>query len=206
MLSQNNTKNTRQKASKHGKNTSFQPNFCQKTLNFPEKWPSLPFLLHFYALIFFKVAKKWQIFFQNFWQKIFRLETTIFKKKILVRLFEWKILVLKNIFFDKNTQFLIKNRWFFGNSLKTREFGVSCYNTEQKFSTRRPAQKHGIRVITREMATLDVKAGYEVQLRKIRRTRSFGTHWFFKKKMSPIYYRTFALYLFGFFHHICLKN
>ena len=60
----------------------------------------------------------------------------------------------KNIFFDKNTQFLIKNRWFFGNSLKTREFGVSCYNTEQKFSTRRPAQKHGIRVITREMATL----------------------------------------------------
>ena len=60
----------------------------------------------------------------------------------------------KNIFFDKNTQFLIKNRWFFWNSLKTREFGVSCYNTEQKFSTRRPAQKHGIRVITREMATL----------------------------------------------------
>ena len=156
MLSQNNTKNTRQKASKHGKNTSFQPNFCQKTLNFPEKWPSLPFLLHFYALIFFKVAKKWQIFFQNFWQKNFRLETTIFRKKILVRLFEWKILVLKNIFFDKNTQFLIKSRWFFGNSLKTREFGVSCYNTEQKSSTRRPAQKHGIRVITREMATLVV--------------------------------------------------
>ena len=75
MLSQNNTKNTRQKASKHGKNTSFQPNFCQKTLNFPEKWPSLPFLLHFYALIFFKVAKKWQFFFKTCDRKIFYLKT-----------------------------------------------------------------------------------------------------------------------------------
>ena len=81
MLSQNNTKNTRQKASKHGKNTSFQPNFCQKTMNFREKWPSLLFLLHFYALIFFKVAKKWQIFFKTYDRKIFHLKRQILRKK-----------------------------------------------------------------------------------------------------------------------------
>ena len=55
--------------------------------------------------------------------------------------------------------------------------GGSCYNTEQKFSTRRPAQKHGIRVITREMATLLTGAlwsAFQPKLSKIFRANSSG--------------------------------
>ena len=136
MLSQNNTKNTRQKASKHGKNTSFQPNFCQKTMNFREKWPSLPFLLHFYALIFFKVAKKVTNFFQNLWQKNFPFEKTNFKKKILMRLFEWKILALKTYFLTKIPSFWSKIDDFLGILWKHGNLGF-------RVTTRSKNSQHG---------------------------------------------------------------
>ena len=66
MSDQKNTKNTRKKAKKHGKNTSFLPKFLKI-------WPTLLFLLHFYFLYIniFKVEKIGN-FFKKMWKNFGR--------------------------------------------------------------------------------------------------------------------------------------
>ena len=93
--------------------------FTQKHL---EKWPSLPFLLHFYALIFFKVDKIGYIFFRKLWTKNISTEKPkknyILAKSLGVIFWERRIWV----FLKKKCSFLAKVLEFFPNSWKNSGF------------------------------------------------------------------------------------
>ena len=99
-------------AKKSRKSRAKKPKIAEKSRVFTPKfliiWPSLPILLHFYALIFFSKLNFFIIFKKKFERKIFSLKNKKFLKKF------WSDFLSENFryFFDKNANFLSKNRGF----------------------------------------------------------------------------------------------